>query len=278
MHQDYITNHIVCTKEEKTACLETACKVLTLSQTARREGLLALEDQAAEDSFHTPPLIRIGVALITDGTDPDIVEEILENYIVSTPMTNKEFLENILIRTGVLAIQQGENPVCIKEKLCSCFGLDFREAFYDYVDGQPQPEAELAARLNACEDKLSSFPKTPALEFIPGHMEERGLQRLIREISPSTLLYALAGSSLRVITLFSHCMTKNQQTQFWEDIAFLQQPDITVIEKCQQLVRDTVRKLSARREILLLPSDRRILTAEEIEELLGQTDTGQSKA
>lgn len=52
--------------------------IVNLAETARREGLLALEDAAyqLED-----PFLKKGVLLIVDGTDPDLVRNILETEL-----------------------------------------------------------------------------------------------------------------------------------------------------------------------------------------------------
>jgi chemotaxis protein MotA len=53
-------------------------KLVEFAERARREGLLALEDEIEEiDDEYT----RKGLQLVVDGTDPDLVREILENEI-----------------------------------------------------------------------------------------------------------------------------------------------------------------------------------------------------
>lgn len=55
-------------------------KIIDLSNVARKEGLLALEDAASglDDLF-----LQKGVMLIVDGTDPDLVRGIMETEMVS---------------------------------------------------------------------------------------------------------------------------------------------------------------------------------------------------
>ncbi len=55
-------------------------KILELANTARREGLLALEEGASdiEDEF-----LKKGVGLIVDGTDPELVKSILDTEMSS---------------------------------------------------------------------------------------------------------------------------------------------------------------------------------------------------
>jgi chemotaxis protein MotA len=54
--------------------------VVEFAETARREGLLALEESAKSV---VDPLLRKGIELAVDGTDPDELREILEAEILS---------------------------------------------------------------------------------------------------------------------------------------------------------------------------------------------------
>lgn len=58
--------------------LESIKQIIGLSNTARKEGLLALEEAASsiEDAF-----LKKGVLLIVDGTDPELVRNILETEL-----------------------------------------------------------------------------------------------------------------------------------------------------------------------------------------------------
>lgn len=74
---------------------ETIKSIIDLSNVARKEGLLALEEAAAsvEDEF-----MKKGVLLIVDGTDPELVRSILEtelNCIEDRHKTVIGFWENI---------------------------------------------------------------------------------------------------------------------------------------------------------------------------------------
>lgn len=62
-------------------------QMVNLSQTARREGLLALESRLAEIAN---PFIRLGIQLAVDGTRPDIIEDIMRTDIDSFNRRHKE--------------------------------------------------------------------------------------------------------------------------------------------------------------------------------------------
>ena len=59
---------------------ETIRKIIDLSNVARKEGLLSLEEAAADmdDAF-----LKKGILLMVDGTDPELVRAIMETELVS---------------------------------------------------------------------------------------------------------------------------------------------------------------------------------------------------
>jgi len=66
---------------------ETISKIIELSNVARKEGLLSLEEASSsiDDSF-----LKKGILLIVDGTDPDLVRGIMETELVCVEARHKE--------------------------------------------------------------------------------------------------------------------------------------------------------------------------------------------
>lgn len=64
-------------------------KVIDLSNVARKEGLLALEEAAGDLN---EPFLRKGILLIVDGTDPDLVRAILETELISIEGRHKNVI------------------------------------------------------------------------------------------------------------------------------------------------------------------------------------------
>jgi chemotaxis protein MotA len=66
---------------------ETITTIIELSNVARKEGLLALEEAAngIED-----PFLKKGVLLIVDGTDPELVRSIMETELISIEGRHKK--------------------------------------------------------------------------------------------------------------------------------------------------------------------------------------------
>lgn len=67
----------------KTSAMNTSemiKSIIDLSNVARKEGLLSLEEAAADLD---EPFLKKGILLIVDGTDPDLVRGIMETELVS---------------------------------------------------------------------------------------------------------------------------------------------------------------------------------------------------
>ena len=74
-------------KTPKSSETETIKSIIDLSNLARREGLLALEESAnsIDDEF-----MKKGIMLIVDGTDPELVRSILEAEMINVDSRHQE--------------------------------------------------------------------------------------------------------------------------------------------------------------------------------------------
>ncbi len=108
---------------------ETINTIVRFADKARREGLLALDQDA--DALDDP-FLQKGIRLVVDGTTPELVRNILETELafianlVFLPIANKlknksaaEIFRKEAIIEGVLSIQAGDNPRIVQEKLKS---------------------------------------------------------------------------------------------------------------------------------------------------------------
>jgi chemotaxis protein MotA len=65
---------------------ETISQLLGFAETARKEGLLALESAAKQIE---DPFLRKGIEMSVDGTDPEVVREVLETELAATKARHK---------------------------------------------------------------------------------------------------------------------------------------------------------------------------------------------
>ncbi len=106
--------------------------ILALSQLARRESLLALEElvRGYDDWF-----LEKGIMLVVDGADPDLVKEVLTAYILSSFKPGFEYQRADIIADGVLMIQSGDSPYIIQEVLFAALGRETIELLAEDDDG-----------------------------------------------------------------------------------------------------------------------------------------------
>lgn len=64
-------------------------KIIDLSNIARKEGLLSLEEAAADLD---EPFLKKGILLIVDGTDPELVRAIMETELISIEGRHKNLI------------------------------------------------------------------------------------------------------------------------------------------------------------------------------------------
>lgn len=162
-------------------------ELIRFSDKARKEGLLSLEDELSKIK---DPFLKMGIQLIIDGTDPDLVEEILERVILFSNPSPTRALEYCIIRTGILAIQSAHNPHVLHHQLYAYIGIEYIEEYMNQVDTFPT-EREIVANTNF-------IPLDISLEFndIFIRMDDISIQRMLREIDITVLVYALSNSSL----------------------------------------------------------------------------------
>lgn len=90
--QDYIAGLKSITLVFKAPNVNTAemiNKIIDLSNVARKEGLLSLEEAAADMD---EPFLKKGILLIVDGTDPDLVRGIMETELTSIEGRHKNLI------------------------------------------------------------------------------------------------------------------------------------------------------------------------------------------
>ena len=110
-----------CTKEEKMSCLPLIDSIMEIARAARHNGVLALEDRIPEFEDH---ILKAGVTIIVDGCSREDNKEVMDTLIISSGKTGVALMRQMIIRDGVLAIQDGENPSLIIKRLNAYLGED----------------------------------------------------------------------------------------------------------------------------------------------------------
>ena len=104
--------------------------VVTLCETARQEGLFALERFAkdTEDKF-----FRDMLWCAIDGLDPETIKELGLRRIVMSGKTGKPLIHDCMILDGILGLLQGNNPFYMRWKMSTWIpGQAFEDDTYQY--------------------------------------------------------------------------------------------------------------------------------------------------
>jgi len=185
---DNLIKKIKCSKKEKIKCIGIIKKLCYFLEKIRREGLLAVEDEINEI---TDKFFKHGLKLIIDGTDPDIVKNILLNYLYLSNEKGRVLLEKCIILEGLLSIQNGDNPRILTAKLGSYlndegYDLDFEN---DYLNDYKIYLEKIK------DDDLIPDNNTDLLDKFINDFDDRSIQKMLCEIDTQELAKALSGSS-----------------------------------------------------------------------------------
>jgi flagellar motor component MotA len=102
-------------------------RALRMSEKARREGILALEDEIDKEKIMRRDVFEVGIRLVMDGLDKEPIEKILTN-LVSHETDNERRLLLTIEKEAVLAIQEGWSPRLLRLLLNSFVNIEVEEA------------------------------------------------------------------------------------------------------------------------------------------------------
>ena len=103
-NMEYLSQRLRCTDEEKDACLETVTAILHFWTDTRKNGLLAIGGDRAEQD----PNLFFRVCLLdaiewVGSEDEPLLEELFAQYLIAGDYTGGLFLQNMVIAEGILA-------------------------------------------------------------------------------------------------------------------------------------------------------------------------------
>jgi chemotaxis protein MotA len=99
---------------------------LKYSEKARREGLLAIEDELDHEKIKDRDVFEYGMSFVVDGVDAEIIEGILSNIIQQEKDEYMSILKKIQ-GVAVIGIQEGRNPRLLYAVLNSLTDLTLKE-------------------------------------------------------------------------------------------------------------------------------------------------------
>lgn len=186
-NMEYLSQRLRCTAAEKDACLETVTAILHFWTDVRKNGLLAIGGDRAEQDPN--PFFRVCLLDTIEGMcseDEPLLEELFAQYLIAGDYTGGAFLQNVVIAEGILAYlkffhehedggsfrQWGDRlPVAVG----GYFGVEYREKLRKTIRREIQKWKR--------EVKKTSFlPEFDALGVLPLPLCGRLLQDLPAEM------------------------------------------------------------------------------------------------
>jgi len=114
---------------------KVSAKAVKLSDKARKEGILALEDEIDSDKIDLRDVFELGLRFIVDGTDREVVKDILSNFIMHEEDKYTRLIMDIKV-AAVLSILDGENIYITACRLNSYTNIAFKDdpVFKKFMD------------------------------------------------------------------------------------------------------------------------------------------------
>jgi flagellar motor component MotA len=108
-------------------------RALSMLETGRREGLLALEDEVDENKILQRDVFEVGIRLVVDGNAKEFIDKILTNLVNHESDTQRRLLLTIG-KEAVLAILEGWYPSLLELLLNSYVNIEVEETMKRFCD------------------------------------------------------------------------------------------------------------------------------------------------
>jgi len=130
MDAEYFAQRIMCTREDKKECLPVIRQLLDLAYASQNYGLLVMEAMVQDRVRYPDAFLRKAVGLTAEVADPEKIEKVLYNLIVSSKYVAKShFLKDVLITETMLAVSKKEDLDYVFAHLIpSYFGVEYAGA------------------------------------------------------------------------------------------------------------------------------------------------------
>ncbi|MBQ9607043.1 MAG: hypothetical protein IJV16_07690 [Lachnospiraceae bacterium] len=214
------------------ALLETCRQIIDIAFVVRREGLPVLEafTHKIEDKS-----IAAMIMYAIDGTSSEILEDICWSKYFASELKGYDALIYMLWLKGVLAMQEGENPIVINERLKAMLPPDLVDEF-DKIYAEAQSKAMLpyggAVNMDTVnrlvDEVILQEPGTEGylLMRVSDHifndiLDDEAIAQLVENIDRGTLATAFRGFDSRTRQKFFDNMPEDAAITTAGDIEYM---------------------------------------------------------
>ena len=235
--------------------------VVHMSMVGRQEGLLALEEMFVYNPAPEEAPVSQMILLVVDGTDPEIIAEVLTNLYWANKYEENEALVQYVLMRGTLLVQEGLNPRIIEEMLKTLLPISLHKACSEHVEEKytiwkAESDAKIIEWYKNWESiVLKDEFKAKRVQEIEGlvlTLDDRAIQRVLRDIDNSDLVTAISAFSEKGRNLMLKNTSRRLGLMLIEDLLrmyrWYREDDIlAAAEKIEKIIR----KLESRGEIIV---------------------------
>lgn len=270
---------------------ETIEKMLELANVAREEGLLALTGPGVNlEELHNKEFLNSMITLITDGIDPDLFVEISTTKYFSTNLEDFDALQYIIMLTGCLAIQAGENPRLIEEKLLSLVPMEVEEEYRrKQEEKNGQNECESKSKWDRyyldkyCQGDIAAkqgeayYFQLKITDCAIRSLDDRCVQRLLRDIDNSDIALALIGLSGNARRKVFDNLSKRLAFMIADDMEYLGTVEMFDVANAALVIFNTLLRLILSAEIICPDMEAMIAIGNKFDMSMGEKSERQLK-
>ena len=194
------------TTDQMDKVIKAVKNVVKLEAVARKQGLLALEEEC--ESFHKETEEKYFaelLMLVIDGTDPVLVKEYALSRYFGANLTGYEGIIYLIYIKGTLMIQDGDSPVIIEQILEAMLPENVRKLYMDKKKEEAEivkksEQKDLQKKINSiCSNNREADEKEHTLlseaSLIFENRSDQIIQRILREVDCNELVVAMKGLS-----------------------------------------------------------------------------------
>jgi len=241
---------------------EAITTVVHMSNVARKEGLLALEETFVANVMPENADASSLALLIVDGTDPDIVAEVATNEYWIGKYEGNEALRQYILMRGALMVQCGENPRIIEHMLKSLLPKSIREACTKHIDAKKtvwaaEDEAKVIERFKKWKPFVltTNDAKTivSEVEDLVLSLDDRALQRAMRDIENYDLVACMSVFSDKARHFIFKNMSRRLQLMIMKELlsASWYLKDDSIILSAEK-IKNIIERLEVMGEIVII--------------------------
>ena len=176
-----------------------------LAEQARREGILSLEPVAEQTE---DPFVKEALRLAVDGTEPDLIEDILETRSQRAVLSQQETRGRMVVE-ALMSILSGDNPLLTYHKLSTFYQAipsgeetgsmelsveQLQAGLRESLGGTPfsrmefEQISELFKDMGELARRAGIEALRPLVEVIDGSLLKRGLEMAVNRVEPDQVM------------------------------------------------------------------------------------------